>query len=77
MPYVKGKGIKDLYLIRKARIGRKTEIHPESEDNDPRLIFELEYLESLPEFVPMRLNIAHTYTDTFLGRVSEFFSSNK
>lgn len=77
MPYVKGKGVKDLYLVRKARIGRKSEIHPESEDNDSRLIFELEYLESLPDYVPIRLNIAHTYTDTFLGRVNEFFSLKK
>ena len=73
MPYVKGKGVKDLYLIRKARIGSKSEIHPESEDNDSRLIFDLEYLESLPDYVPIRLNVAHTYTDTFLGKVNEFF----
>lgn len=30
MPYIKGKGVKDLYLIRIARIGCKAEIHPES-----------------------------------------------
>lgn len=69
MPYIKGKGVKDLYLIRIARIGNKAEIHPESNDKDPRLVFELEFLESLPDYHPIRLNINHTYTDTFLGRI--------
>lgn len=69
MPYIKGKGVKDLYLIRVARIGTKAEIHPESNDKDPRLVFELEFLESLPDYLPIRLNINHTYTDTFLGRI--------
>ena len=39
MPYIKGKGVKDLYLIRIARIGNKAEIHPESNDMEPRLVF--------------------------------------
>lgn len=52
MPYIKGKGVKDLYLIRIARIGNKAEIHPECEDKDPRLVFDLEFLQSLPEYVP-------------------------
>lgn len=69
MPYIKGKGVKDLYLIRIARIGTKAEIHPESNDKAPRLVFELEFLESLPDYHPIRLNINHTYTDTFLGRI--------
>lgn len=69
MPYIKGKGIKDLYLIRIARIGNKSEIHPESKDYDPRLIFELEYLESLPEYKHIRLNCLRTYADTTLGRI--------
>lgn len=69
MPYIKGRGVRDLYLIRIARIGNKSEIHPNSKDTDPRLIFELEYLESLPEFMPIKLNIKYTYLDTLLGRV--------
>lgn len=69
MPYIKGKGVKDIYLIRIARIGNKAEIHPKSNDKEPRLVFELEYLESLPDYLPIRLNINYTYTDTFLGRV--------
>lgn len=69
MPYIKGKGVRDLYLIRIARIGSKTEVRPESGDKDPRLVFELEYLESLPDYVPTRLSINYTYTDTFLGKI--------
>lgn len=69
MPYIKGMGVRDLYLIRIARIGNKAEIHPESNDKDSRLIFELEYLESLPEYMHISLNIFRTYRDTLLGRV--------
>ena len=69
MPYIKGKGVKDLYLIRIARIGNKSEIHPETDDKDPRLVFELEYLESLPNYIMLKPNIFNTYRDTVLGRV--------
>ena len=69
MPYIKGKGVKDLYLIRIARIGNKAEIHPETEDKDPRLVFELEYLESLPNYIMIKPNIFNTYRDTVLGKV--------
>lgn len=69
MPYIKGKGVRDLYLIHIARIGNKAEIHPESEDKEPRLVFELEFLHSLPEYLPIKLNIFNTYRDTLLGRV--------
>ena len=69
MPYIKGKGVKDLYLIRIARIGSKAEINKSSKDTDPRLVFELEYLESLPEYKPIKLNIFNTFRDTVLGRV--------
>lgn len=69
MPYIKGKGVRDLYLIRIARIGTKAEIHKECGDKDSRLVFELEYLRSLPEYMPVKLNIFQTYRDTFLGSI--------
>lgn len=69
MPYIKGKGVRDLYLIRVARIGNKAEIHPKSEDKDPRIVFDLEFLQSLPEYFPVKLNIFDTYRDTTLGRI--------
>ena len=71
MPYIKGRGVCDLYIIRKARIGNKAEIHKESKDVEPRLIFELEYIKSLDKYVPVRLNIFNTYLDTVLGRIMD------
>jgi DNA (cytosine-5)-methyltransferase 1 len=68
MPYIKGKGVRDLYLIRIARIGNKAEIHPESNDTEPRLVFELEYIESLPDYKMLSLT-KYYYKDTLLGRV--------
>ncbi len=68
MPYIKGKGVRDLYLIRIARIGSKAEIHPETKDEEPRLVFELEYLESLPEYKEVSLT-RYWYKDTLLGRI--------
>jgi len=68
MPYIKGKGVRDLYLIRLARIGIKSEINPKSNDEEPRLVFELEYLESLPEYEMISLT-RYWYKDTLLGRI--------
>lgn len=68
MPYIKEKGVRDLYLIRVARIGNKAEIHPESNDERPRLVFELEYLESLPDYEMVNLN-RYWFKDTLLGRI--------
>lgn len=68
MPYIKEKGVRDLYLIRVARIGNKAEIHPESKDEEPRLVFELEYLESLNDYEMIKLN-RYWYKDTLLGKI--------
>lgn len=74
MPYIKAKGVRDLYLIRIARLGNKAEIHPESNDKEPRLVFELEFLQSMPYYIPIRLNIFNTYKDTVLGRILENYN---
>ena len=71
MPYIKEKGVRDLYLIRIARIGNKAEIYPESKDEEPRLVFELEYLESLSDYEMVKLN-RYWYKDTLLGRIPFF-----
>ena len=70
MPYLKEKGVRDLYLIRVLRIGNKAEIHPESKDEEPRLVFELEYLESLQDYQKVQL-YRYWYKDTLLGRIIE------
>lgn len=68
MPYIKEKGVRDLYLIRVARIGSKSEVYPKTNDEEPRLVFELEYLESLPDYVEVNLT-RYWYKDTLLGRI--------
>ena len=68
MPYIKEKGVRDLYLIRVARIGNKAELYPNSKDEEPRIVFELEYLESLPEYEMVKLN-RYWFKDTLLGRI--------
>ena len=71
MPYIKGKGVKDIYLIKLLRLGSKTEVHSETKKDPkaPRFVLELEYLESLPEYQMLSLRFQHAFTDTFLGRV--------
>jgi adenine-specific DNA methylase len=65
MPYVKGKGVKDLYFIKMARVGTKQEVHPECDDNDFRLVFEIEYVKQLfDDYRPIHLDIWRTFTDT-------------
>lgn len=71
MPYIKGKGVSDLYLIRVARVGNKAEVYPETNDDRPRLVFELEYLESLPrnQWVRLDKDSDFAFKDTLLGRI--------
>ena len=69
MPYIKGKGVKDLYLIHIARIGNKAEVDPASGDKEPRLVFELELIRTFDAYKNIRPTIFETYRDTVLGRV--------
>ena len=67
MPYTKGKGIRDLYQIKVARVAPKHEFVDEADENDLRLAFEIEYVTHLYEdYKPIKLNIWHTFTDTKL-----------
>lgn len=70
MPYMKGKGVRDLYFIKVARVGTKSEVHPECDDNDFRLVFEIEFVKQLfTDYLPIHLNIWRTFTDTTLGEL--------
>jgi hypothetical protein len=70
MPYVKQKGIRDLYLIKIARVGSKHEIHPDADENDLRLVFEIEKVGQLfDDYKPIELKIWHTFTDTNLRTI--------
>ena len=70
MPYTKRKGIRDLYLIKVARIGSKHEVQNTADPNDLRLVFEIEFVRQLfPEYKPIRLAIWDTFTDTTLENI--------
>lgn len=65
MPYVKHKGIRDLYFIRIARIGTRKEGQLGEDKNDIRLVFEIEFVKQLFEkYRPVHLNIWRSFTDT-------------
>ncbi len=70
MPYIKKKGVRDLYIIRVARVGTKHEVYPECNDDSIRLVFEIEYVKQLfADYLPIHLNIWRTFTDTTLGEL--------
>lgn len=75
MPYIKGKGVKDLYVIKKARIGRKQEVHSVCPNNDFRLVFELEFVKQFYDgYMPVHLNIWHTFTETTMSNLQKMFA---
>ena len=70
MPYIKGKGIKDLYFIKIARVGTRKEGQPDNDPNDFRLVFEIEFVKQLfDDYKKVHLDIWQTFKDTTLGYV--------
>jgi hypothetical protein len=70
MPYIKRKGIRDLYLIKIARVGTRKEGQPDNDPNDFRLVFEIEFVKKLfKDYKPVELEIWHTFTDTNMKSV--------
>lgn len=68
MPYMKGKGIRDLYFIKVARVGTRKEGQPDEDKNDFRLVFEIEYIGQLfADYKAISLEIWHTFTDTTMA----------
>ena len=65
MPYIKGKGVRDLWLIRYARLGYQHEGQTMENTKDIRLVFEIEYVRHLfSEYKPIELKIWRTFTNT-------------
>ena len=65
MPYLKGKGIRDLYYIKIARVGTRKESQLDNVPNDFRLVFEIEFIGQLfNDYKPVELKIWRTLTDT-------------
>ena len=72
MPYIKRKGIRDLYLIKIARVGTRKEGQPDNDPNDFRLVFEIKFVKKLfKDYKPVELEIWHTFTDTTMGEIFE------
>lgn len=70
MPYIKKKGVRDLYLIKIARVGTRKEGQPDNDPNDFRLVFEIEFVKKLfKDYKPVELEIWHTFTDTTIMNV--------
>ena len=58
-------GIRDLYLIKIARVGSRREGELDNDPNDLRLVFELQFVMHLfADYKKQRLQIWETYTDT-------------
>ena len=72
MPYIKGKGVKDLWLIKIARLGYRKEGTAEEDKNDLRLVFEIEYIKPVFEdYRPIELKIWRTFTETTLKELQK------
>lgn len=73
MPYLKGKGIRDLYLIKIARVGNRKEGQEGEDKDDFRLVFEIEFIKQLfDDYKPIELKIWRTFTDTTLEAITKF-----
>lgn len=69
-PYIKKKGIRDLYVVSKIRVGDRYNGDLNETTSDPRLFFEIKYIGQIfPDYTPVHLNIWHTYTSTTLNGI--------
>ena len=74
VPYLSGYGVRDLYIIKVARVGTKNEVLGGSDPTDYRLVFEIEYVKSLfTEYIKPTLEIWHTYTEMKLQDLTSAF----
>ena len=72
IPYLKGKGIRDLYLIKTVRLGTHKEGQLEENKKDFRLVFEIEFYKQLfSDYKPIELKIWRAFTDTTVEKLLE------
>lgn len=70
MPYLSGKGIRDLYYIKIARLGYRKEGQENEDKNDLRLVFEIECVGQLfDNYKKVKLEIWRTFTDTTMEKI--------
>lgn len=76
MPYLSGKGIRDLYYIKIARLGYRKEGQENEDKNDLRLVFEIERVGQLfDDYKKVRLEIWKTFTDTTMEKIQELITA--
>lgn len=57
-------------MINIARVGTKKEVHPECDDNDFRLVFEIQFVKQMfDDYQPVHLDIWQAFTDTTVGKL--------
>ena len=70
MPYLAGKGVRDLYYIKIARLGYRKEGQEDEDKNDLRLVFEIERVGQLfDDYKKVKLEIWRTFTDTTMDKI--------
>lgn len=70
MPYMKRKGVRDLYFIKTARVGTRKEGQSDEDKNDLRLVFEIDFVGQIfDDYIPVKLDIWRTFTDTTIGKI--------
>ena len=70
MPYMKNKGIRDLYFIKVARVGTRKESQSDEDKNDFRLVFEINFIgQMFKDYKPIKLEIWRTFTDTTINEL--------
>lgn len=70
MPYIKGKGIRDLYLIKQMRIGTKSEVISNCIDKSSRIIIEISYVKNLfNDYLPFHLHVMNTFSFKVLSEL--------
>ena len=71
-------GIRDLYLIKIARVGSRREGELDNDPNDLRIVFELQFLKHLfVDYKKHRLQIWETYSDMNLGELMDSINNVK
>lgn len=64
VPYISGKGVRDIYQVTKIHTGTKKDIIPECDDDRMRLVFEIKFFKQLfDDYKPHNLQIWHAFSD--------------
>lgn len=72
MPYLSGKGVRDLYYIKAARLGYRKEGQEGEDKNDLRLVFEIERVDQFfDDYKKVKLEIWRAFTDTTMSEISK------